>query len=330
MFTSQAPLLLSSNILPQDQLRQLTQVFANCNQALSHRGTVDLQGAPFYQRNGALSQPFDGALPPWASGNLSGNGAPYSPGAGGSYYGGNYYGVDGPASSFNLAFSPGNSYTFNFSGTEPGDFTGTGPVETPPGGGGYTSDWNTYFGDTNTFDFSDRSARNTNFYYGGPTFQVAGDSYFDNSITQNSYVTNQYVGNLDAPLINGIEARPDLGDPAGAGPGGAPGAPGNPAAAGPGGAAGPAGANGFGLFGVPGQGVQNFFFFGGGFGGGAVGPGVGGFPRPIQPIFNIRGFTPREVRFLIDNILKRVRDLFDDLEATLEDDCSITLKLPVI
>lgn len=320
MFTSQAPTLLSSGVLPPDQLRQLTQVFANCNQSLTHRGQIDLKGMPFYQQNGMLSQIYDGLnAPPWAAGSLAGNGEAFG---GSSYFGGNYYGVDGPASAFNLAYSPGNNFAFNFSSANPGSYTDGGPYVFPPVGGGYTSNWNTYLGDNNAWDFSDRSERNQNFYYGGPTFQVAGDSYFDNTTTQNSYVTNHYVTNLTVEQVNGQPAKPDRGDPGDAGPGGAPGAPGNPEAA------------------VPGQGavgniinqqfIQNFFGGGGGGGPGRPGPigppGLPGAPGQQRPL------TPRELQFIIQNAMKFLRrmlpQLLEGVTAELQDDCSIELKLP--
>lgn len=331
MFTSQAPALLASGVLPPNELRQLTQVFANCNQSLTHRGTIDLQGLPFYQRNGMLSQIYDGLnAPPWASGNQGGNGVPFG---GSSYYGGNYYGVDPAASTLNLAYTPANRLTFTFAGANPGDYAGGGPTELPPVGGGYTSNWNTYYGDQNAWDFSDRSTRNTNYYYGGPTFQVAGDSYFDNTTTQNAYVTNQYAVTMEAGQINGEDARGDRGDPAIAGPNGPPGANGDPAAAGPGGvvAAGVAG----GRFQ---QVVQNFFFGGGG--GGAIG-GFPGLP-PIRFVFpqGPKPLTPWQEELLRRNLEKndrkrreqqqaqQTRDLLKDVTATLEDDCTITLTIP--
>lgn len=343
MFTSQAPTLLASGVLPPDQLRQLTQVFANCNQSLTHRGTVDLQGLPFYQRNGMLSQIYDGRNPPpWASGNRGGNGESFgggSPGnvagSGGSYYGGNYYGVDAGTSAVNLAYTAGSNYTFQFAGANPGDYQGGGPTVFPPAGGGYTSNWNTYYGDQNAWDFSDRSTRNTNFFYGGPTFQVAGDSYFDNSNIQNAYVTNQYAVSLNAQSLNGENAIGDRGDPAVAGPNGPPGGNGNPAAAGPGGVV-AAGVGG----GLIQQLIQNFFF-GGGFGGAAGGGGFGFGPpiRVIQPQ-GPKPLTPWQEELLRRNREKndrkrqeqqqeqKTKDLLRDVTATLEDDCSITLTIP--
>lgn len=328
MFTSQAPFLMSSGIMPQDQLRQLTQAFANCNQTLSHRGLIEVENLPYYQKNGTLAQIYDGlSPPPWVSGNLGGNGATFSPGTGGDYYGGNYYGVDGPASSFSLAYSPSNNTSYNYGDLTLGGFNGAGPVVAPPAGGGYTSLWNTYYGDTNTFDLSDRSTRNTNFYYGGPTFQVAGDTYFDNTVTQNAYAQNAYYTNVETTTINGIDARPEVGDPGAAGPAGPPGAAGNPGVAGPAGAAGPPGANGFGNVGVNRNTINNFInIFGGGGGGGNV------FIQPVRIIFangGQRGLNPRDMQFLADNMRDFwrdfIRELFPDINATLNDDCSISL-----
>jgi hypothetical protein len=322
MFTAQAPTLLSSNALPPDQLRQLAQVFANCNQSLTHRGQIDLKGMPFYQQNGMLSQIYDGLnAPPWAAGSLAGNGQTFG---GSSYFGGNYYGVDGPASTFNLAYSPGNRIAFNFGSANPGSYEGGSPYVFPPIGGGYTSNWNTYQGDNNAWDFSDRSTRNQNFYYGGPSFQVAGDSYFDNSITQNSYATNQYVTNLTVDQVNGEAAVSDRGDPAIAGPGGAPGAPGNPEAALP--AVGAAG-------GINPQVIQNLLVLGGNvvIGGGG---GVGGLL--VQLFFQLPGgerqLNPRQEELLRRNREKAERKLeaerLKGITAQLNDDCTITLTIP--
>jgi hypothetical protein len=323
MFTAQAPRLLASQVLPPDDLRQLTQVFANCNQTLTHRGQIDLRNLPFYQRNGALSQIYDGLnVPPWASGNHAGNGETFGGGSS-SYYGGNYYSAEGPASAFNLAYSPGNNYSFQFSGAQPGDFAGGGPFVVPPAAGGYTSNWNTYYGDTNTFDLSDRSTRNSNYYYGGPTFQVAGDSYYDNTVTNNSYVTNQYVENTYTETINGAPAVPEFGDPMFGTPLGPGALPGDPGKAGPGGADGPRGADGQpgGIIIINRPGPQ------------------GGFPRPPPfwppvPIPGLppRGLTPRELQFIIDNMIdffrKRLPELLNGVSGTVNEDCTVTLNFP--
>jgi hypothetical protein len=58
----------------------------------------------------------------------------------------------------------------------------------------------------------------TNQYYGGPTYNVAGDTLFNNQYTQNSYVTN-----LTVRTVNG---QPAPGTPGDTGPAGAPGEPG--------------------------------------------------------------------------------------------------------
>lgn len=244
MFTSQAPLLLSalSGAMPADTARQLAQVFANCNQGITHRGNVNLQGTPFSQQNGVITAPNAAGLPPWALGNQAANGQSYPSGG---LYGGNYYGTDGPTSALQTAYRPGSSAWGNYVNST------TNPLVAPSGGGGYTSgDWITYTGDTNIFDVSPKITENINQYYGGPTFQVAGDTVYSNTVTNNSYVTNMYSTNVSADTMNGEPIKGDKGDPGVAGPAGAPAWPGSP------GAAGPAGANGLngkdGLNGAPG------------------------------------------------------------------------------
>ncbi len=262
-----------------DTVRQLTQIFANCNQTLGHRGPVNFTGNNFAQRNGAISGESFNDLPPWASGGQAPNGTsfPFS-GAAGSFYGGNYYGVDGPSNSLQFGYTPGFIGLQNWANASPGDYTGGTPFVFPNRPGGYTGgDWITYQGDSNYFDVAPRINETTNQYYGGPTFQVAGDSFFQNTTTNNSYVTNLTTNNITVQEINGEPVQGDKGDPGVAGPAGPPGKPGNPALAGP---AGPPGA--------PGPGGQNGGVGGGGGGGGGIniGIGIGGGGRGGNLIIN--------------------------------------------
>lgn len=246
MFTSQAPLLLSvlSGAMSQDSARQLAQVFANCNQDLTHRGSVNLQNTPLYQKNGVLSQQSAAGVPPWGLGNQAGSGEAFPfGGRSGSLYGGNYYGVDGPSNALQSAYRPGNSAWQPYANSDRNYYSGSDPFVAPSPGGGYTAgDWITYTGDTNTFDLAPRITENINQYYGGPTFQVAGDSIFDNSVTNNSYITNLSTQNISVEQVNGEPVKGDKGDPGQAGAGGADGRPGDPGIAGPAGAAGAPGA----------------------------------------------------------------------------------------
>jgi len=306
--------------MPPDQLRQLAQAFANCNQTLSHRGFVSLQGTPFSQSNGMVSLQ-NGDLPPWASGNQSGNGQAFSPGQYGfTYYGGNYYGEGGPSSTFNNFFSGGNTYNNAFNSTPVQLSVDNRSFEFPPVGGGYTSNWTTYQGDSNFFDFADRSEVNTNYFFGGPTFQVAGDSYFDNSQVQNLYSQTLTVQEVNAAELNGESLESDQADPAFAGPGGPPGAPGNPAAAGPAGAAGAAGPPGA-------AGLPFFLIAGGGAGGGGginINPPVDLRPLAdaLQRLLNARDALLRK------NIRRIATEMIRKSCWELGDDCCITVKTP--
>jgi hypothetical protein len=270
MFTRQAPSLFPALTAGLDQAtaRQMVQAFANCNQSLTHRGAVTFQEPSLFQNQGVLQLQggadqynfgrFGGdpteTVSPWVLGNTNNQFTSYygtdNPGA-------NYYNV----SNLHLAYPElgGDSFynqsqTFEF-----------GPVSSA-----YNSNWHTQLGDVNTFDFSTRQGDLVN-NYAGPSFQVAGDSYFDNSQHNSQNVTNQNVTNqtVDNSQITNLSVGPPgaAGDPGLAGPGGAPGAPGNP------GFAGPAGAPGAFVF-IPGQ-QQNF-------GRATIGP----FLRGVKPRVN--------------------------------------------
>lgn len=239
MFTSQAPYIFSAlnGAMSGDDLRQLTQAFANCNQALDHRGFVGLDNRPMAQSNGAVTNLSGGGLPPWALGNQVGAGQTYPSGM----YGGSYYGVDAQGGAQG-SYRPGSDGVLRWANANPANYTNGSPFVFPSSGGGYTAgDWITYQGDNNYFDVAPRITETQNVYYGGPTFQVAGDSYYDNTVTNNAYITNVTAATTTTETLNDIPIDGPSGDPGDAGPGGAPGRPGNPGIAGP---AGPAGANG--------------------------------------------------------------------------------------
>lgn len=249
MFTRQAPSLFPAFAAGMDSAsaRQVVQAFANCNQSLTHRGNLSIQRPALNQNQGVLQLPgganqyFTGTsgsdptenLPPWA---LT-EGSIFN-----SYYGldartENYYN----ATNLHLAYpeAGGDAY---YSLEQVFDF---GPVES-----NYASNWHTQLGDTNLFDFSTRQGDILNNYQ-GPTFQVEGDSHFDNSTHFTQEVTNQNVTRqtVDNSRIVNLEVGSpgSSADPALAGPQGPPGAAGAPGLAGP---QGPPGA----VFFVPGFG----------------------------------------------------------------------------
>lgn len=314
-----------------DSVRQLTQVFANCNQALSHRGFVDLNNRPLIQKNGAVTDLAGGGLPPWALGNQAANGDTYPfGGTGGSFYGGNYYGVDGPNNTLQIYYRPGNNGVQQWANTDPNDYTGGTPLVFPPGGGGYSGgDWITYLGDNNYFDVAPRVTNTNNQYYGGPTFQVAGDTYYDNTVTNNSYVTNLTVQNIIADEVNGEPAKGESGDPGVAGPGGAPGAPGgrglpgDPGAAGPAGANGAPGAPGFGLPGVNGRNGRDGIA-------GANGGNGNGVDQEARRRIAVVGRALNKVRDTLNKLIRAMERM--GFEATFNPDtCTVTVTktLPV-
>ena len=152
MFTSQAASMLRTldGAMPNTSLRDMVQIFANCSQSLSHRGGTDLSPPAFpYLKNGVNTKA-----------PLSWN--PNSPG-------------------YNLGPTNNNGYYNNEGGSPYYDFS--------------SGDYKPFFeGPSNYSDYSSQSSTNNNSYsfpfaqnirsdnlYGGPTFNVAGDSYFDNS-----------------------------------------------------------------------------------------------------------------------------------------------------
>lgn len=329
MFTSQAPLLLSAlgGAMSEDSARQITQVFANCNQDLTHRGSVNLQNTPLYQKNGVLTQQSAGGIPPWGLGNQAGSGQTFPAGG---MYGGNYYGVDGTSNALQSAYRPGNSAWGPYANSSLNYYAGSDPFVSPSPGGGYTAgDWITYTGDTNTFDLAPRITETTNQYYGGPTFQVAGDSIFDNSVTNNSYVTNLITQNITVEQINGNPVMGDKGDPGIAGPGGADGRPGDPGAAGPGGVFVPGVGGGVNNQVVNNQQFNNQFFFQFGNNGGVALPGggvVGGGPAVAPEAVDLRPLGRRMTALegelaALKNKLKNL-----GLSITITDDCRIEVE----
>lgn len=277
--------------MPADNARQLTQTLANCNQDLTHRGNVSFSATPLFQNNGMVTQRFNIDLPPWVVNN-------------------NYYGVDPPPNPWQDAYRPfGINYVNN-------EITYVAP---PPGGGYVGGDWNTYLGDNNTFDLAPRITENVNQYYGGPTFQVAGDTVFNNTTVNNSYAGNVTTNNLVTNNLNGQRApKGDKGDPGLAGPAGAPGAAGNPGAAGPAGADGFAGANGLdgwnGLDGLNGRNGKDGF--NGRPGRDAVIVGLG------DALGRILGrLSALEDR--LDVLQNKLSDM--NLKATIDQNCNITI-----
>lgn len=225
MFTSQAPYLLSAlgDAVGGEDARRVTQALANCSQDLTHRGSVQFASTPFSQTNGVVNDS------PW---NTAINN--------------NYYGDPLQLPPAQDMFRPGGGLTYvNMLNT---------PIEFPPPGGYRSGDWYTYMGDNNFFDVAPRITETTNQYYGGPTFQVAGDSHFTNTYTNNSYTNNSYHNTITTQEINGVPVRGDKGDPGAMGNAGLAGQPGPPGNNGNPGLAGPAGAAGLnGLDGLDGM-----------------------------------------------------------------------------
>lgn len=227
MFTAQAPALLRAlgDATDADSARQVTQAVANCSQNISHRGTVSLAGMPFSQSNGVLQSS------PWT---MRAN---------------NYYGTDLPPMPAEDALRSGGGL---------GYANGPNPFEMPSPGGGYRSgDWYTFQGDNNVFDVAPRITEQTNFYYGAPTFVVAGNSSMNWLHANVGSFEKVQAKEVEAAVVNGEPVRGEKGDPGAAGPAGAPGQRGDPGLAiiGPNGANGVNGLNG--LNGVVWLWVQN-------------------------------------------------------------------------
>jgi hypothetical protein len=238
MFTQQAPFLLSalSNVVGSGTAQQLAQAFGNCNQPLSHRAGVSLQRAGLATNAGVLRGPggnpydyTDGAF-----GFLAGNdpATQFSPWA---FDRGNFYGGDTFNTNAQFAFRSGDQFLATYPAAASNAFYNLSQsFEFGPVSSVNNSPWFTRMGDVNTFDFSSRLGDIVN-NFAGPTFQVAGDSYFDNSVHNNMTAANQSVGNQeveDATIINLTVENLEIssGDPAAGGVGadGAPGRPGDP------------------------------------------------------------------------------------------------------
>jgi len=236
VFTSQAPALFA-NAGRQDpvSVRQMVQSFANCAQPLTHRAGVSLQQSALSQRGGVVDVSRLGGgpygdtgldvtsrLPPWAIFDLRSN----------NYYGsnqGNAYNYYSNATNLYQSY-PNFASGDNYYSPQYFEF---GPVSSV-----YNSNWTTQLGDQNFFDFTTRQGDLIN-NYGGPTFNVAGDSYFDNSVSNNQTVVNnqnvnnQTVNNTTVENTFNVGGEGSQGDPGAAGPGGPPGRNGDPGLAGP-------------------------------------------------------------------------------------------------
>lgn len=187
------------------------------------------------------------------------------------------------------AFNPGGGLNYvNYNNT-------TNNNNGDPGGGPYqyvAGDWYTYMGDTNVFDLAPRIS-NT---YGGPTFQVAGNTYLSNLYT--NYATSNFstVNEFNVTNINGTSVKGDQGDPGDVGPMGAPGNQGSPGLAGAGGPQGWPGING--------QNGRN---------------GLNGRAGRDGRDLNIIGIADLLAR------IARLERAMRTLRAKLEEDCTITL-----
>lgn len=253
MFTQQTPFLMSalSPAVGSDTARQLAQAFGNCNQPLTHRAGVTLQ-RPGLTTSGGLVNGTGGNSYNYSDGGVGPTGA-FLPGndlatqiSPWAVNPNNYYGGDTYNNSLNFAYRSGDTFLSTYPEAASNAFYNQeqsfnfGPVST-----NINSPWFTRMGDINTFDFSSRLGDIVN-SYAGPTFQVAGDSHFDNSIHTNQTVNNQTVNNqtVDESVVQHLTVRniTQLGGdpgPAGgvgpAGPAGNAGDPGAGAGLGPGG-----------------------------------------------------------------------------------------------
>lgn len=170
------------------------------------------------------------------------------------------------------------------------------------------------------FYFPTNVAFNTNNFVGGPTFHVEGNTYNENVDARTMNVTNltvQYINGSRVPGWAPPGAPERAGADGGLGPAGAPGDAGAAGRDGRDGRTGPAG--------PPGR--SGVIVVGGGRDGR---DGLDG--RAGRDGRDGRGLTPRDIKFLEDNLFDRLaprlRALLDGLTGTLEDDCTVTIKLP--
>jgi hypothetical protein len=237
MFTAQAPFLYSTLNRSTDPTTaaQLTQAFANCNQPLTHRAGVSLQPSSAAQRGGVLNARFGPSNYAYAGGALASSAgndrtAQLQPWA---ISRNNYYGADANSTNIYNAYRPGQEWWSAYPDQAADAFYNTNQsFEFGPITNKNNSNWYTRMGDLNTFDFSIRQGDVVN-NFGGPTFQVAGDSYFDNSVHNTQEVTEQSVTNQNVTnqttensTFNNVTFV--TGDPAQAGPQGPQGFPGQP------------------------------------------------------------------------------------------------------
>jgi hypothetical protein len=154
MLTQAMPALAQalSGVLPDTAVRQLMQALGNCQQSLSHRGSVSLDPVQSTGKNGLRRA-----------------------------------GAWNPADYTRLL--PNTGYDLPWR-----------TVDIPRGSMGYPQMTNNYGGPG--LDLPIDNAFATNNYYGGPTFNVGGNSNFDNSTHQNINVANGYVNNLRVQTIN--------------------------------------------------------------------------------------------------------------------------------
>jgi hypothetical protein len=152
MFTQSMPALAQalSGALPEAALRQLMQSLGNCQQPLTHRGSVNFQ-PPEATGAGGLARP--GA---WKTSDYR----DLLPNAGQDVF------VDMPGY----------------------------------GGGGGITNTNNY--DGNQFSFPINQDFNYTNYFGGDTFNVAGDSTFNNTFNNNITTSTLTTNNINATYIN--------------------------------------------------------------------------------------------------------------------------------
>lgn len=268
MLTRQAPALLDGfrQVTGDDGAAQLLQAFANCNNSMSHRGSLNLSNPQFPNLNGVMRPYGNGGgvsgvsrggpaggpgqmlkngvyvpdptqrVPPWGLQAGVGSGRTYPNNL---YYGGNYYGSDSfgrdygygaPSSTYLQQINTGGDYYDN---------------RTFFGGGGYGD----LYASGDTTNFFEITSRGGDYYAGDWHTAINDNSVHIAGPTINNNATYNYGG--DTITIEGdtifqgdtiVNNYYDQGG--GNGPAGPPGPPGEPGPAGGVGPQGPPGRDG--------------------------------------------------------------------------------------
>jgi hypothetical protein len=176
------------------------------------------------------------------------------------------------------------------------------------------------------FFFPTNLAFNNNNYFGGPTFHVEGNTFTSNVDARTMNVTNLNVEFINNTSVTNYSSNGRAGRNGADGALGPGGAPGDAVAAGRDGRDGFAGPAG-----PPGR--SGLVVLVGGGGPGPAGPaGRDGAPGAIinRVVFEV--ITEGRLNLLVDRVLikirARLRELLEGLSGTVEDDCTVTIRLP--